>query len=131
VREEDGHYSLRALTPQALVAAITECNLNIRLRGVTPDITFRFDPSSHQKIYEVKVNGYCKMWYPAQTASSSAAFGVEKRAQSVPGEYARKLRAHDIKISMRANATDGGPPGPLEASLATANLHRGARQRRV
>jgi hypothetical protein len=51
-REEDGHYFLRALTPQALVAAITEGNLTIRLRGVTPDITIRFDPSSHQKIYD-------------------------------------------------------------------------------
>jgi hypothetical protein len=40
----------------------------------------------------------------------------------VPGEYASKLRAHDIKFGMRASATDGGPPGPLEASLATANL---------
>ena len=49
-------------------------------------------------------------------------YGVEKRAQSVPGEYARKLRAHDVKFGMRARASDGGPPGPLEASLATANL---------
>jgi hypothetical protein len=57
----------------------------------------------HQKIYEVKVIGYCKAaWYPAQTASSSAAYGVEKRANSVPGEYARKLRAHDVKFDMRA-----------------------------
>jgi hypothetical protein len=55
-------------------------------------------------------------------ASSSAAYGVEKRAQSVPSEYARKLRAHDVEFGMRASATDGGPPGPLEASLATANL---------
>jgi hypothetical protein len=74
VREEDGHYFLRALTPQALVAAITEGYLTIGLRGVTPDISIRFDSSSHQKIYEVKVIGYCKAawydWYPAQTASS-------------------------------------------------------------
>jgi hypothetical protein len=122
VREEYGHYFLRALTLLALVAAITEGNLTIRPRGVTPDITIRFDPSSDQKIYEVKVIGYCKAWYPAQTASSSAAYGVEKRAQSVPGVYARKLRAHDVKFGMRASATDGGPPGPLEAGLATANL---------
>jgi hypothetical protein len=50
------------------------------------------------------VIGYCKTWYPAQTASSSAAYGVEKRAQSVPGEYARKLRAQDVKFGMRAPA---------------------------
>ena len=36
--------------------------------------------------------------------------------------YARKLRAHDVKFGMRARASDGGPPGPLEASLANANL---------
>jgi hypothetical protein len=60
VRTEDGHYFLRALTPQVLAAAITEGNLTIRLRGVTPDITIRFDPSLHEKIYEVKVIGYCK-----------------------------------------------------------------------
>ena len=42
---EDGHYFLRALTPQALFAAINEGNLTVRLRGVTPDITIRFDPS--------------------------------------------------------------------------------------
>jgi hypothetical protein len=30
-----------------------------RLRGLTPDITIRFDRSS-QEIYEVKVIGYCK-----------------------------------------------------------------------
>jgi hypothetical protein len=28
--------------------------------GVTPDIKIRFDPSSHQTIYEVEVVGYCK-----------------------------------------------------------------------
>jgi hypothetical protein len=122
VRTEDGHYFLRALTPQALFAAINEGNLTARLRGVTPDITIRLDPSSQQKIYEVKVIGYCKSWYPNLPASSSAMYGVEKRAQSVPGEYARKLRAHDVKFGMRARASDGGPPGPLEASLATANL---------
>ena len=122
VRIEDGHYFLRALTPQALFAAINEGNLTARLRGVTPDITIRLDPSSQQQIYEVKVIGYGKSWYPVLPASSSAKYGVEKRAQSVPGEYARKLRAHDVKFGMRARANDGGPPGPLEASLATANL---------
>jgi len=122
VRAEDGHYFLRALTPQALFAAINEGNLTTRLRGVTPDITIRLDPSSQQKIYEVKVIGYCKSWYPELPVTSSAKYGVEKRAQSVPGEYARKLRAHDVKFGMRARASDGGPPGPLEASLATANL---------
>jgi hypothetical protein len=122
VRTEDGHHFLRALTPQALFAAINAGNLTARLRGVTPDITIRLDPSSQQQIYEVKVIGYCKTWYPNLPANSSAKFGVEKRAQSVPGEYARKLRAHDVKFGMRARASDGGPPGPLEASLATANL---------
>ena len=122
VRAEDGHYFLRALTPQALFTAINEGNLTARLRGVTPDITIRLDPSSQQKIYEVKVICYCKSWYPDLPAGSSAKYGVEKRAHSVPGEYARKLRAHDVKFGMRAHASDGGPPGPLEASLATANL---------
>jgi len=122
VRAEDGHYFLKFLTQQALFAAINEGNLTVRMRGVTPDITIRLDPSSLQKIYEVKVIGYCKSWYPALPASSSAKYGVEKRAQAVPGEYARKLRAHDVKFGMRARASDGGPPGPLEASLANANL---------
>ena len=122
VRREDGHYFLRALTQQALFAAINEGNLTTRIRGVTPDITIRLDPSAQKMIYEVKIIGYNKSWYPALPASSVAKFGVEKRAQAVPGEYARKLRAHDVKFGMRARASDGGPPGPLEASLASANL---------
>ena len=42
--------------------------------------TIRLDPSSQQKIYEVKVIGYCKSWYPNLPANSLAKYGVEKRA---------------------------------------------------
>ena len=35
----------------------------------------------------------------------------------MPGEYARKLRARDVKFGMRARERR-----PLDASLATANL---------
>jgi hypothetical protein len=45
--------------------------------------------------------------------------GVERRVQSVrqPGQYARKLRAHDVEFGVRSSAIDCGLRGPQEVSL--------------
>jgi hypothetical protein len=68
----------------------------------------------HQKIYEVNVIGYCKTWYSAQPASSSAAYGVEKRTQSVPGEYARS------ELPAPCACAYGAPPRASDEARAAA-----------
>jgi hypothetical protein len=68
-------------------------------------------------MYENEVIGSYQAWYPALSAHTSATCGLEKRTQSVPGEYARAANCArtDVNFGMRAE-----PPTEITADCPNA-----------